>query len=60
MNNMYFNVIQGRTIKLRLFSKYLAVFLVVITASCLNYFNSLSMALLITFILAYLSKGSRR
>ena len=39
--------------------KYLIVLVVVITASSFNYFYSIAMMFLTTFILAYLSKGSR-
>ena len=41
-------------------SKYLIALVVVITALGINYFHSMSMAFITTFILAYISKGSRR
>ena len=40
-------------------SKYLIALVVVITAIGINYFYSMSMAFITTFILAYISKGSR-
>ena len=41
-------------------NKYLIALVVAITALGINYFYSISMAFLTTFVLAYLSKGSRR
>ena len=42
------------------YHQYLIVLVVVITATSINYFYSMSMAFLTTFILAYLTKGCRR
>ncbi len=39
--------------------KYLIVLVIAITAVSLNYFYSIAMMFLTTFILAYLTKGSR-
>ncbi|WP_144864337.1 hypothetical protein [Hyella patelloides] len=39
--------------------KYLIFLVIVMTAASINYFYSLAMMLLTTFIFAYLTKGSR-
>jgi len=39
--------------------KYLIILIIVIASFSINYFYSISMMLLTTFTLAYLSKGSR-
>ena len=46
-------------VKSQKYNKYLIALVVVITAIGINYFYSMSMAFITTFILAYLSKGSR-
>lgn len=40
-------------------NKYRIVLAFIITTVCINYFYSISMVLITTFTMAYLSKGSR-
>lgn len=60
MNKKKFSHITAEINKLTLDRKYLIFLVIAITAIGINYYYSLTMMLLTTFILAYLTKGSRR
>lgn len=60
MNNRYLKRINSNTNKFNLHSKILMAIAILVIAICINQFYSASMMFLTTFILAYLTKGSRR
>ena len=60
MNDKYADWINSMVNYSSLSGKFLVILVVVITAMIINYSYSMSMMFLTTFVLAYLTKGSRR
>ena len=60
MNDKYFNQATSKIIKTAFSNKYWFPLVLAITVFSVNHSYSITMMFLTTFILAYLTKGSRR